>query len=122
MIAKETIIEMKNSGSSYSQIATNLKISVNTVKSIIKRAKDEKTKEERYCLNCGARLKMIPKHKKKKFCSDVCRLAYWKKNNRSLIEGICKKCGRTVYYYPSKIKSFCCRSCYLKYVGGKESE
>lgn len=122
MASKETIVEMKSKGKSYSEIATSLGISVNTVKSIVKRANDRKAKEEHRCLNCGAKLEMTPKHRKKKFCSDGCRISFWRKNGKSLKEGKCKNCGRTIRFYPSKARSFCCRDCYLRFIGGKADE
>lgn len=115
MVKKEIIIEMKNSGASYSKIANELNMSINTIKSIIKRSKEEK----HYCKECGAKLKLVPKHKKKMFCSDKCRIAYWKKNNKSQIEGVCKYCGKSIFYYPSKSRCFCSRDCYLKFVKGE---
>lgn len=65
MVKKEVIVDMKNKGMSYTEIARELGIPIGTVKSIVKRAKASKKVEESYCLECGASIKSLPKHKKK---------------------------------------------------------
>lgn len=120
MVKKEVILKMKNGGASYTEIARELGIPIGTVKSIVKRAKAPKKVEESYCLECGASIKSLPKHKKKKFCSDLCRMNYWKKNNNKFVEGRCKCCDKRIHYYPSRHRSFCSRACYLKFMESEE--
>ena len=55
------------------QIARRLGLSVNTVKSHIQRHK----KDNDHCPVCGKPMTQIPGHRKKKYCSDRCRNAFW---------------------------------------------
>lgn len=117
MEIKEQVLKMKNSGASYGNISKALGISINTVKSIVSRSKKETTR----CLNCGVIIKSLPKHRKKKFCSDKCRMEYWINNNKSQKEGKCKYCNKIIYYYASKHRSFCSRACYLNSIKGESN-
>ena len=60
-----------------SKIAIQIGISKNTIKSYLQRKKVADV-----CLNCGSVLKHIPHHKKKKFCSDKCRMHYWNTHHK----------------------------------------
>ena len=111
---KERIIKMKESGMSYGEIAEELEIPVSTIKSVIRRARDDN-----YCLECGAKIVNTPKHRKKKYCNAKCRLNHWKKNKDNLVETRCKYCNKTIYYTKHKPRSFCSRTCYLNYVKGE---
>ena len=99
---------------SVSQISQQLGLSKNTVKSYLQRKKMSDV-----CLNCGAALKHISHHKKKKFCSDKCRMHYWNTHpqemslkNATIIK--CENCGKEVFSYRKKPRRFCSRSCAAK--------
>ena len=97
-----------------SKIAAQIGISKNTIKSYLQRKKVSDV-----CLNCGSVLKHIPHHKKKKFCSDKCRMHYWNTHpqemtlkNATIIK--CEYCGKDVFSYRKKARRYCSRACAIE--------
>ena len=74
-IVLNTISQMRASGKKPTEIATALGISVNTVKSHLRR--HPQNPDTVYCTNCGAAVPQTPGRKVKKFCSDRCRMTWW---------------------------------------------
>ena len=74
---KEKIIVLRQDGTSYKEIAEQLDLSVNTVKSYCQRHELQtyvKVRNSlRLCIQCHAEIPQTPKHKAKKFCCDKCR-------------------------------------------------
>lgn len=56
-------------------IAHELDLSINTVKSHIRRHPGMKNAV--FCLQCGRAVPQTPGRKQKKFCSNTCRSRYW---------------------------------------------
>jgi len=119
---KQSIRDMRQQGMSYRTIAAALGFSANTVKSFCRRTNidilsypnDEK---QNLCKNCGAILKHHPKAKKKTFCGDRCRYAWWNKNRvRTAGKGAyrltCFHCGAE-FYSQNKKRKYCGRDCYI---------
>lgn len=111
---KIAIKALNAAGMSLTDISAQLSISRNTVKSFLKRSKTEDL-----CLNCGTVLPHIPHKKKKKFCSDKCRMHYWNVHqnemshtNATIIK--CEVCGKDVLSYRQKPRRFCSRECAAK--------
>lgn len=75
---KQEILKLRNKGKSYRAIASILSVSENTIKSFFKR-----TKQSRTCKNCNQKLELLEKRKPKTFCSDNCRINFWRKNRKS---------------------------------------
>lgn len=114
---KEKIIELRIKGFGYKKIASELSISVNTVKSYCQRNGLNGTGNDR-CKNCGVLVKQNPKRKKKKFCSDKCRLTWWnshqdKINKRANYTLTCNHCGKNFISYGNKNRKYCSHSCYI---------
>lgn len=68
------------------------------------------------CPQCGARLIHLPKHKKKKFCSDKCRMLWWNShldrvNRKAYYTFVCKYCGKEFVSYGNDHRIFCSREC-----------
>ena len=75
---KEQIRTMRLQGAGYIKIGKALGISDNTVRSFCRRnGLGENAKNVVSCKQCGKLIKIIPKQKPKKFCSDSCRNAWW---------------------------------------------
>lgn len=74
----EKITQMRLSGLPPSKIAAEMGMSVNTIKSHIRR--HPIIPPEPKCLWCGVPVVQSEGRKQKKFCSDRCRMRYW--NNR----------------------------------------
>ena len=106
MTAAERIklIKMKNEGRKYREMAIELNISESAIKSFFKRNKSN-------CPICGALVSG------KKFCSDKCRSAWWRKHSHKttgMIECTCISCGKSFYAFPSKRRKYCSKQCYGK--------
>ena len=107
------ILQLKQQGYGSKKIANELNMSINTVKSFLKR---NLTKKEDVCLNCGVPIEQTEHRKKKKFCSDKCRLTWWNVHKNQLskkseIPVVCSFCGKKFMSYPSKKRKYCSRSC-----------
>lgn len=122
---KERIAEFRAAGTSYRKISNALGFSLSTIKSYIRRhgvgasslVGDEKTLYI-YCLHCGAKLHHLPKKKRKKFCSDKCRVLWWAehsdKSNRKRAVRTCLYCGKEFEADGSSPKKYCSSACYFK--------
>lgn len=111
---KTTIDNLAASGATITDISEKLRISRNTVKSYLQRKKTADV-----CLNCGADLTHIPHKKKKKFCSDKCRMHYWnthpdEMSHTNSIVIKCEVCGKAVLSYRKKPRRFFSRECAAK--------
>lgn len=121
---KEKIIKMRRDGFSYSRISTSLGISENTVKSFCRRnnlggayTEASVQKDGIFCRQCGTPLTQTAGVKQKRFCSDKCRMAWWKDhpeavNRKALYTFTCSTCGREFKSYGNKNRKYCSRACY----------
>ena len=75
----ETISQRYLNGEKPSRIAAALGLSINTVKSHVRRHFSMKTV---YCKECGVSVPQNAGRKQKKFCSDKCRIAWWNRKYR----------------------------------------
>ena len=115
---KKQIVVLHNRGSSLTEVADKLGLPIGTVKSFCRRNQMtstaevvpqperipnsdgtvETTKPNEKCKRCGAQLERTPHHRRKLFCSDKCRLAWWHEN-RNLGKGTsdrtCQACSVT---------------------------
>jgi len=116
---KDEIFNMRGKGYSYAKIATTLSVSENTIKSYCQRNDMgglSDFKGER-CLHCKRPLQHIDGKKKKKFCSDICRLAWWNShpgaiNRKAIYKITCLFCGQEFESYGNKNRKYCCRACF----------
>ena len=122
---KEKIVKMRLDGKSYQQIATATGCSKSTVQSYLRRQGinvpppvDYNKAMYIYCLQCGAQLHQVEKTKRKKFCCDACRMAWWKEHqdevNRKMITRTCVFCGKEFEVSESSSKKYCSTDCYFK--------
>lgn len=72
-LLKESVLHLRSKGFTYSKISEQLKISLNTIKSLCYRG----FSENKCCKYCGKRLHQNSKSKQKSFCEDKCRKAFW---------------------------------------------
>ena len=115
MTPKTRILELRAKGLVYREIAEQLGMSVNTVKSICNRNKG-------VCKNCGTAL---VGRKEKIFCSGKCRLQWWyaHSTNRGYVPITCAHCGKEFMAYPSKARKYCSHTCYIQErFGGEEHD
>ncbi len=131
---KKQIMRLRAAGDGYGRIAQKVGISVNTVKSFCRRNKIEEasleqsaefTSETTYCENCGREIRQIAKQKKKRFCCDKCRNAWWNSHldlvkRKAIYDFKCPHCGREFQVYGDKRRKYCSYACFLadRFKGG----
>lgn len=106
------IRELQMQGHGYKKIAKILGISENTVKSYCRRHPVENS-----CLQCLRALSHTPGKKRKKFCSDKCRLAWWNTHKefvkkKTFYTLTCQHCGQLFESYGNSKRKFCSRACF----------
>ena len=86
---KFCIIQFRSEGMTYSEIAQKLNISINTVKSFYRRH-TQTNMPKGQCKQCGKPITQSKRTREKKFCSDKCRMAWWKLHademNKKMVE------------------------------------
>ena len=118
---KQAIINMRKQGLPFSHIAEAVGVCRSTVKSwhrreIIRRAEEEQRKREK-CQFCGKRLTQRPKQKRRHYCDDACRYAYWNQHRtdpgrKGTCIYTCNYCGKEFVGVPSTIRKYCSTPCY----------
>lgn len=116
-IQKDAIITMRQQGYPYPAIAQRLVLSPNTVKSICHRSGIRVQPPEKFspnvCKNCGAPLHQNAGGRKKTFCCNKCRYAWWnQKRSKQIYQLTCFHCGKQFISYGNKNRKFCGRECY----------
>lgn len=118
-LQKEQIKAMRLQGIGYIKIGEALGISDNTVRSFCRRnGLGETSKNTVACKQCGRPVKVTPKQKPKKFCSDACRTAWWNSHldcvaRKAVYEYTCAHCGNSFTAYGNKNRKYCCHACYI---------
>lgn len=121
-LQKERIVLLRSQGESYARIADVLGISENTVKSYCRRnnvsigTKQEQHTAKDVCTNCGCPLVHTQGAKRKRFCSDGCRMTWWKAhpeavNRKAVYRYVCPICGRSFEAYGNAHRKYCSRAC-----------
>lgn len=117
---KREIRLLQQRGFGYKKIAAHLGLSVNTVKSHIRRhsANENYDFNKGFCKQCGKRVPQHSKRKEKKFCSDKCRMTWWAAHpdmasKQSLIYVTCAYCGAEFRSRKSQKRKYCSRNCYF---------
>ncbi|MCM1232943.1 MAG: RNA polymerase subunit sigma-70 [Ruminococcus flavefaciens] len=113
---KKKIEHLQSQGLGYKRIASTLGLSVNGVKSFCRRH-PAKPSAEGICPVCGAPVVQTPHRKQKKFCSDKCRMVWWKAhpellNRKAIYHLVCAYCGQPFDSYGNNRRKYCSRRCY----------
>ncbi len=123
-IEKKKVEDLRRSGLGYKAIAKELSLPVSTVQGYIVKHQIPAAPNET-CPLCGTRLEHTPGKKRKKFCSDACRMKWWN-SHRDLIEPsskhvyTCRNCGKSLSSY-GKLHLYCSFDCYITYRFRKEN-
>lgn len=127
---KSQIINMRADGIGYRAIAKELDISENTIKSFCRRNNLTKTEsvvvvtiperasEKVICKNCGKIVPQNDKRKKKQFCSDKCRMAWWNSHreevhHKKITTVVCPGCNKKFQVYGNTDRKYCSHACYI---------
>ena len=107
---------MRSRDKSAADIAIALGLSVNTVRSYIRRHPPKDTVEVG-CRQCGKPVMQHKGRKAKYFCSDRCRNAWWnahpeKVQRKAYYRLACRFCGKEFVSYGNKYRKYCSRLCY----------
>ena len=132
---KQTIIRSREAGLSYTAIAHELGLSINTVKSFGRRQSKQsidsgnldgsQTNAEFHCKQCGKKIAQQPKRKQRRYCSEQCRVLWWRSNKGALStsrSAKCPSCGREFGAVRGQI--YCNHSCYIaaRFGGGHRED
>ena len=127
-IQKEQITTLRLQGMGYMKIGKMLGISNDTVRSFCRRngLSGETGKDAVLCKQCGKVIKIIPKQKPKKFCSDKCRTLWWNSHlecveRKAVYSYTCACCGKPFTAYGNKSRRYCSHKCYITDRFGGES-
>lgn len=130
---KKQIGKMRAAGMSYTRVAEALDISVNSIKSYCRRhglGADTVLQETQpmqaepcppqseatACEQCGSPVLQVAGRKKRRFCSDACRQAWWTAHREAMSHKaehhfVCEYCGMQFSRYGVSKRRFCSRSC-----------
>ena len=112
----ETLNLMRSRDKSAADIAIALGLSVNTVRSYIRRHPPKDTVQVG-CRQCGKPILQAKGRKAKYFCSDRCRNAWWnahpeKVQRKAYYRLTCQFCGKEFVIYGNKNRKYCSRLYY----------
>lgn len=112
----ETLNLMRSHDKSAADIAIALGLSVNTVRSYIRRH-PLKDAVQVGCRQCGKPVMQHKGRKAKYFCSDRCRNAWWnahpeKVQRKAYYRLTCQFSGKEFVSYGNKNRKYCSRLCY----------
>ena len=137
-IAEKNLIDIyRKNGMGCTEIARNLNLSVNTVKSYCRRnnvtasavsKRSGETVEElkakgNKCRQCGAVLQQTAHRKARQFCSDACRLQWWHTNRHASAnaeEKVCPACR--MRFVTNRGQKYCSHACYIASRFGVKSD
>ena len=125
-LQREQIKAMRLQGISYVKSGETLGISDNTVRSFCRRnGLGDTAKNTVACKQCGKLIKIVPKQKPRKFCSDACRTAWWNSHQDCVVRKAvyaytCAHCGKPFTAYGNKGRKYCSHECYIADRFGEE--
>ena len=111
---KSKILKFRSEGMTYSDIAEELSLPINTVKSFCRRNKGVDV-----CKCCGRPITQTKGARQKKFCSDKCRMKWWNSHigevkKKAVYDFKCECCGKEFQAYGNNHRKYCSRGCYTK--------
>ena len=115
-LERSRIIALQNEGLGYKKIARELNLSPNTVKAFFRRRAAAQECERYRCRYCGIAVTQTPHRKEKKYCSDACRMAWWKEHPEQVRRKYgyaytCPSCGKA-FVSKNPGRMYCSRECY----------
>lgn len=125
-IQKGLIDKLRSQGYGYGRIAAELSMSKNTVKSYCQRNKiAEYAPCSALCKQCGAPIRSRKRYRPREFCSDKCRVTWWRNHNsrtyeKSVYRLICRHCGTAFESIGNRKRKYCSHGCYISDRFGKE--
>ena len=120
---RSRIIALQYKGYGYKRIAAETGLAQNTVKSFCARHPvqvEALPDPNGLCRNCQTPLAQTPHKRKRMFCSDACRMAWWNAHpervqRKAYYTLTCRNCGKQFESYGNARRQFCSRDCYLQF-------
>lgn len=119
---KEQIALLRSQGESYARIADSMGLSENTVKSYCRRngitpLTTQESDPGTVCDQCGQPLVHTPGTRKKRFCSNKCRMQWWYSHpetmqRKAVYHFTCPICGMEFISYGNPKRIYCSRACF----------
>jgi len=117
---KQAIQEMRHRQLGYAEIAKELGLSANTVKSYCFRNglnNEALASRSDICRNCGKLITEKSKTRPRKFCCIQCKRAWWNAHRYDRVSQnqtvyTCATCGKTFTDYSNAHRKFCSQTCY----------
>lgn len=115
---KRKIIDLRNDGYGYKKIAKELNLPLSSIRYICEKGMTD-TELIGTCKNCKKEIHSIKGKKRKRFCSDKCRLDWWNShvkevNKKAFYTLTCKYCGNEFISYGNKKRVYCSHDCYIE--------
>ncbi len=125
---RDKILTLRESGMGYQSIAKRVGESRDAVRYICKSrglggiAKEEMIIKGKICACCGTGIAQpTGKGRRRRFCSEFCRRAWWKKHpeegrklDKAIYHGTCEHCGKEFTAYGNNHRRYCSRECYIQ--------
>ena len=123
---------LRETGYSYSRIATVLGVPKNSVKSYCNRFgiqlgtgdSDSGADGILRCRQCGHVIERGNQSNGRKFCSNECRMRWWNAHrdrvtSKTACITICANCNKAFRSYIGEHRKYCCHACYIAHRFGK---
>ena len=129
----EMVVRLRKSGMGYTEVAREIGISKETVKSFCRRnnlggrpGQDSDISAGTLCPQCGKELDRKAKTRKPRFCCEACRRAWWSAHpeagvKKAVYEYTCAYCGKPFSAYGNSRRKYCCHNCYISARFGKRA-
>lgn len=120
---RSRVASLRKQGCGYKKISIETGIPLNTIKTYCRRhlkgyTTVKELTENGMCPECGTALIHISGHRAKKFCSDKCRMDYWKEHQEALnkkanYDFVCEHCKKPFQAYGNSHRKYCSHECYI---------
>ena len=116
-LERAQIMKLQSEGLGYKKISSILGLPVNGVKSFCRRNPIVTKSEDKRCRYCGKSIIQPRGRKEKLYCSDSCRMAWWKEHRsemkkKAYYELTCQQCGQVFMSYGNVHQKYCGLACY----------
>lgn len=119
---RQRVVELRRRSWSYGQIASEVGLSRNSVKSICRRAAIviDQPGEQPAAECCDHCREPLPERGRgRRFCSTTCRLAWWhahpeRLNRKAVYTFTCHHCGTRFSAYGNNRRKYCTHACYIR--------
>ena len=142
---RDQIWLLRNQGLGYGAVAKAIGLKKDAVKQFCKRHPElrgygnlpqlmieERVKNGTHCPQCFQPMLKKSTGRPKKFCSDRCRIVWWRENQSqhdksktAYDELTCQNCGRSFLSYANPTRKYCSHECYIQtrfYKGGHHDQ